>query len=96
MTPKGHHQEKQFYRNLTNYSTTIPIFDLRVSLDGVRQDLNLLSFGGNHSRGLEPIEPKNQFFMTNFMIFKRNSIFVIHFIEYNNFIAEALLQKKSF
>ena len=42
MTPRGLHQKKQLYnKNLNNFLTTNLIFDLKLSLDRVYQDLHL-------------------------------------------------------
>ena len=39
--PRGHHQKANYILNLNTFSTTSLIFNLKVSLDRVHQDLNL-------------------------------------------------------
>ena len=93
--PREHHQKNQYVLNLKNCSTRVIIFDLKVSLDRVYQDLYLSLWGYPPKRVRTRRAKKRLFkFTTNFMIFKRNSIFARHFTEYNYFFSEVHLLKK--
>ena len=41
MTPRGHHQKTNYILNLNNFSVTSLMYNPKVSLDRVHQDLNL-------------------------------------------------------
>ena len=64
MTPRGRHKKINYTLNLNTYSPTSPIFDLKVSLDRVHQDINYC-LGGYPPKGVRTRRAKKTFLARN-------------------------------